>query len=226
MVKKEKATIQNFYDKIDKEDKMTSHNPNFETHHISVPFRMLVVGSSGAGKTNTVLNILKAMNGTFEDLLLITRNSDEPLYRFLKKKLKDAITVCENLSEVPDLDGFDKSKQHCIIIDDMVLESAKAQKPLCELFIRCRKLNISVFYLTQSYYLTPKVIRQNVNYIIFKKVANRRDIDRFMNEYNFGGMHKEALFDIYRSCTQERLDFLMIDIDHNALFHNFDRIEL
>jgi hypothetical protein len=55
---KEKANeIINFYDIIPKRYLDDIDNPNFELHHIDLPFRMCVVAPSGSGKTNFVLNL-------------------------------------------------------------------------------------------------------------------------------------------------------------------------
>lgn len=55
---------------------------------------MLIVGSSGSGKTASLMNILKIMNGTFHTITIITKNKDECLYNYLSeiskpKKEKD-----------------------------------------------------------------------------------------------------------------------------------------
>ena len=50
-----------------------------------------------------------------------------------------------------------------------VMSDKKAQKILKDLFIRCRKLNISLCFLTQSYFNVPKDVRLNcTQYILFK----------------------------------------------------------
>ena len=54
-------------------------------HKINLPFKMLIVGSSGSGKTQTLMNILKIMNGTFHNISIITKNKDEPLYNYLEE---------------------------------------------------------------------------------------------------------------------------------------------
>ena len=64
-----------------------------------------------------------------------------------------------------------------IVFDDMishVMSNKKAQQVLKELFIRCRKLNISLWFLTQSYFSVPKDVRLNcMHYNIFK-LNNKR----------------------------------------------------
>ena len=63
------------------------------------------------------------------------------------------------MQNTPDLDKFDKKENHLVIWDDLVLE--KNLKPVEEYYIRARKLNCSVIFLSQSYFQIPKIIRSN-----------------------------------------------------------------
>ena len=44
-----------------------------------------------------------------------------------------------------------------------------------ELFIRCRKLNISLVFVTQSYFSVPKDVRLSSTYYLVLKVNNKRE---------------------------------------------------
>ena len=62
-----------------------------------------------------------------------------------------------------------KERKVLIVFGDMishVMSNKKAQQVLKELFIRCRKLNISLCFLTQSYFSVPKDIRLNCTHYI------------------------------------------------------------
>lgn len=206
--------IINFYDKIPKNLSMELHNPFFKVHNIVIPFRMLIIGSSNSGKTNVLLNLINIMPDTFNQIIVCTRNADEPLYNFLKMKLKDNFHIIENLNELPLLDSFDKKLNHLVVFDDMVL--TKKQNDIEEYFIRSRKLNISVVYISQSYFKIPKIIRSNVNYIILKKLSSSRDIALILTDYTLA-LDRDNIIKLYRDATNDKIDFLMIDID------NFDR---
>jgi ABC-type lipoprotein export system ATPase subunit len=79
--------MKNWYDHKDmKKYLKESHNPHFDKHHIKVPFRACIVGSSGAGKTSTLLTLISLMPDTFEKIVIVTKNKDEPLYNFLYEK--------------------------------------------------------------------------------------------------------------------------------------------
>ncbi|MFN9951980.1 MAG: ATPase/DNA packaging protein, partial [bacterium] len=58
------------------------HNPSFNSHQIKVPFRIGVIGSSGGGKSQWLLNMLSKMQDTFGHIYVCYR-APEPLYQFL-----------------------------------------------------------------------------------------------------------------------------------------------
>ena len=70
-----------------------------------------------------------------------------------------------------------RKRKILIIFDDMishVMSDKKAQQILKDLFIRCRKLNISLCFLTQSYFSVPKDVRLNCTHYIIFKLNNKR----------------------------------------------------
>ena len=53
------------------------------------PYRILIIGGSGSGKTNTLLNLINKQND-IEKIYLYARYLNEPKYKILIKKRKDA----------------------------------------------------------------------------------------------------------------------------------------
>lgn len=210
--KKKTAEMIDWYKEMPKKFLLKSHNPNFDIHGINVPFRMLIIGGSGAGKTQTFMNILHNFGNTFQNIYIITKNKDEPIYNFLMDKTgKDGLEVLEGLKSAPDLDTLDKEEQTLIVMDDLVLE--RNQHQLEQYFIRARKLNCSLIYISQSYYAVPKMIRQNLTYLIIKRLNTLSDLFRIMREYSLG-VDKNQLKKIYESSTSDnKQDFLLVDLD-------------
>ena len=99
------------------------------------------------------------------------------------KNLKDKNAFIEHSNSMDDIyeniDDYNKKRKRKVLIvfDGMishVMSDKKAQQVLKELFIRCRKLNISLCFLTQSYFSVPKDVRLNcTNYVIFKLTIKR-----------------------------------------------------
>ena len=190
-----------FYKSMPKKFLLQSHNPNFKDHKLNLPFRMLIIGGSGAGKTQTLINLIRVMNGTFNNIHIITKNKDEPLYNYLESKVDNGLTITEGIDSAPNLDEFDKKEQTLIVMDDLVLE--KNQKQLEQYFIRARKLNCSLVYLSQSYFAVPKI----------KRLNTLQDLFRMMREYSLG-VSKDVLVDLYQHSIQDnKQDFLLVDLD-------------
>ena len=94
------------------------------------------------------------------------------------------------------------------VFDDMishVMSNKKAQQVLKELFIKCRKLNISLCFLIQSYFSVPKDVRLNCTHYIVFKLNNKRELQ------NIAVNHSADIDYIYRNCTKEPYNFLTID---------------
>jgi len=225
--KKKEAVIVDWYKKIPERLLLKSHNPHFDIHHIKVPFRMIIAGNSGSGKTQTLLNLLYNMPDTFENIFITTKNKDEPLYNYLEEKLgKKGLKITEGLESLPDLDKLDKETQSLIILDDLVNEPAKQQKPICDYFIRARKKNCSLIYITQSFYQVPKLIRDNINYLILKQVSSMKNLTMIAREYSLG-IDKKQLKQIYDKATEKKQDFLLIDLEgekDERFRKNFDEV--
>jgi hypothetical protein len=77
------------------------------------------------------------------------------------------------------VDDIDPSKKNLVVFDDCITD--KDQDKIIEFFIRGRKKNADVIYLSQSYYATPKTIRRNCNVFIFVSLQ-KSDRDRILRE--------------------------------------------
>lgn len=188
------------------------HNPAYEKHHIKIPFRMLIVGNSGSGKTSTLLNLIYNMPDTFEEVIIVCKSKAEPLYEFIEDKYaKDkSIKIIEFKDGLPDIDKMNKEQQRLLVFDDLVNE--KNQSIICEAFIRARKKNCSLCYLSQSYYAVPKLIRANLTYIIIKQLSSLKNLTMIMREYSLG-IDKKEMRDIYEDSTRDKQSFLMLDLE-------------
>ena len=76
--------------------------------------------------------------------------------------------VYENINDYNPI----RKRKKLVVFDDMnadIMTNKKFQTIIKELFIRCRKLNISLVFITQSYFSVPKEIRLNsIHYLIMK----------------------------------------------------------
>lgn len=202
--------IVNFYEIIPKKYLDDVENPNFHLHQIELPFRMCVVAPSGSGKTNFVLNLIRVFSqgkGTFTDITIVTRNKDEPLYNWLAGQ-SDNIRIMEGMINNPKLDDYDKKYNHLLIWDDLVL--SKKLDEVCEYYLRARKKNVSLLFLSQSYVDIPKMIRKNSTYLVlFDLGGSKREQDFIMREWS-GELDRDELRAIYEDAVKEKLSPLII----------------
>jgi hypothetical protein len=227
-----KVKPENLYEQIPKEYILPLETyPNYELMKIKLPFRMLVIGCSGSGKTNLTINLFN-MFSCFTHTYLFSKNLKEPLYKLfidkmskVSKKLgKELITFSEDIKQLPDVNTFDPKESNLIILDDMILENKKDLAKVEELFIRSRKNNVSMIFISQSYFHIPKMIRRNSDYIIIKKIQSSRDLSRILNEYNLD-TDLNSLKKLYIDTSKKMTDFMLLDMETNdpslKYRHNF-----
>lgn len=208
---KEKKEVNDWYSIIPKSLLPVYHNPNFNNHGISLPFRCIIVGQTGAKKTSLCLDLIHKFNDTFGNITIITKDASEPLYLYLKSKIEEGLDMLEGMENTPPLDELDKEVQHLVIWDDMCLE--KNQDVVSDYMIRGRKVakGVSCIYITQSWYKIPKTVRLQCDVIILKKVSSTAEIKRILADYNLG-VDPNTLTKMYVECTKNQDDFLLIDI--------------
>ena len=100
-----------------------------------------------------------------------------------------------------------------IVFDDVsshVMSDKKAQQILKDLFIRCRKLNISLCFLVQYYFSVPKDVRLNFTHCIIFKLNNKRELQNIAINHSTDIDYKDFI-KIYKDCTREPFNFLTID---------------
>ena len=91
-----------------------------------------------------------------------------------------------------------------------VMSNKKSQQVLKELFIRCRKLNISLCFLTQSCFSVPKDVRLNCTHYIIFKLNNKRELQHIAINHSADTDYRDFV-NIYRNCIKEPYKFLTID---------------
>ena len=100
-----------------------------------------------------------------------------------------------------------------IVFDDIITDTMtnkKFQSLIKELFIRCRKLNISLVFITQSYFSVPKNVRLNSTHYLIMKINNKIELQNIAINHSADIDFKDFM-KIYRECTREPCSFLTID---------------
>jgi hypothetical protein len=145
--------LTNYYAEMPEEE---PNNPHLDDHNIQLPFRMVVVGASGTGKTNAIVNLIEKINPpeddpTFDQILIITQ-CQEGLYDSLVER-NSRVLVLFGMNSIPSLDDegvFLPNQQYLLVLEDMILE--KDQDVIKPYYQRGRKKGVSVIYQTQKFF--------------------------------------------------------------------------
>ena len=151
----------------------------------------MIIGGSGPGKTNSLLNLIKEQDD-IDKICLYAKDLSEPKYQFLIKKREDAginyfndpnaFIECSNtmVDVYENIDNYNLNRkiQILIVFDDMITDiktNKKLEAIIKELFTRCRKLNISLVFTTQSYFSVPKNVRLNSTHYLIMEINSKRE---------------------------------------------------
>ena len=123
---------------------------------------------------------------------MYAKDLSEPKYEFLIKRCEDlgikhlnySIAFIECFNTIDDVyenvDDYNPNRKRKVLIvfDDMIagiMTNKKFQASIKELFIRCRKLNISLLFITQSYFSVPNDIRLNSTHYLIMRISNKKN---------------------------------------------------
>ena len=152
----------------------------------------MIIGGSRSGKTNTLLNLINEQDDIGK-IYLYAKDLCKPKYEFLIKKRENAgikhlnnlnaFNKCSNTMDdvYENINDCNPSRKRKILIifDDMntdIKSKKEFQAIVEELFIRCRKLNILLVFITQTYFTVPKDARLNSTHYLIMKINNKREL--------------------------------------------------
>ena len=92
-----------------------------------------------------------------------------------------------------------------------MINNKKFNPVVTELFIRGRKLNISIVFITQSYFKVPKDVRLNSTHFFIMKISNKRELEQIALNHSSDTDFKDFM-KIYKKCTAKPYSFLVNDI--------------
>ena len=190
------------------------------------PFRMLIIGPSGSGKTNTLLHLRNNLH-PIDKIYLYAKDINEPKYEYLINKREQAgiknlndphafIEYSDDMDDVlDDINNYNKNrdKKVLIVFDDMIADieyNKKFKRIIKELFYRACKINVSIVFITQSYFRALKDARLNSTHYILMKIGNKKELKRIAEERSAHLDYKDFL-KIYNYCTREPYSFTLID---------------
>ena len=109
--------------------------------------------------------------------------------------------------------NIDKERKILIVFDDMIadmINNKKLNSITTKLFIRGRKLDISLVFITQSYFKVPKDVRLNTTHFFIMKIPNKRELQQIAISHSSDIGFKDFI-KIYKKCTDKPYSFLVDD---------------
>ena len=180
----------NFYDQLGNVDEKY-YNPNGKKYNISHPCRIAIIGSSGSGKTNALINLISKLCCFEKFYLFVKLAEDDQLYdNILIPKLEEIIgcklleKYSDTLDDLPDVksDEIDSTKQNLFVFDDFLDESKKDLNKISAYFTKARKKNCSLVFIGQDYFSTPVKIRRNCSHFIFTDISSDIDLQNIFKD--------------------------------------------
>ena len=110
--------------------------------------------------------------------------------------------VYKNIKEC----NLGKKRKVLIVLDDMIadmINNKKLNPIVTELFIRGRKLNTSIVFITQSYFKVPKDVRLNSTHFFIMKIRNKRELQKIKLNHS-SDIDFKNFTKIYKKCTAEK----------------------
>ena len=117
--------------------------------------------------------------------------------------------VYKNIQEY----NISKKPNILIVFDDMIADMINKKKKnsiVTELFIRGRKLNTSIVFITQSYFKVPKDVRLNSMDFFIMKIPTKREFQKIAQNHSSYTDFKDFI-KVYKKCTAEPYSFLVSD---------------
>ena len=107
-----------------------------------------------------------------------------------------------------------KENKMLIVFDDRIadlINDKKLNSIITELFIRGRELNISLVFITQSYFKVPKDVRLNTTHFFIMKIPNKRELQQIAINHSSNIDFIKDFIKIYKKYTDNLYSFLVND---------------
>ena len=204
----------------------------------TMPCGILIIGRSGSGKTQCLVNMMSNKNilGDYFDLIYLftDTNPDQELIADLKlkkkniivdfdeEKVKSIMTKAENTIEK---DCFKNAPKIMLLFDD-ILSNQKflKSKTLTKLATANRHYNISYIFCSQYYKKLPPVVRTNARYyIIFP--SSMSEVEKIADELTPPQMSKKKFINYLQHATAKKYSFMSINANsEEPLRRGFENI--
>ena len=214
------SLIPNYGASLPRQYRSTSHGTNAETG-LPKLFRGIIVGASGSGKSNLVMDFIKRSPNVYTHLHLIARQPDQPLYQYLMDKLDGFITVYDE-TNVPSPDSIKPSGLQLVIFDDWSNDAKWTRQHVVPFYIRGRHRGLTTLYLSHAFHQgTPKMVRLNSEVLMLLKSPSKSDLKSILRDMPIAGVTDEDLFRMYSHVARDRGQMLLLNTLDQTVRHNW-----
>jgi hypothetical protein len=204
-----------------------------------VPFRSVVLGPSGTGKTillqNMILDIYRdcfsriyifspsiEVDSTWlpvkqyiEKYMNVQNTKEEPIYfdHYDPQNLHNIIDTQHKIIDYMKKQNIKKIYSILVIVDDFADDPSfsRHSKILHALYTRGRHNSISTITATQKFTAISPIIRVNATELFIYRLRNYRDLETFIEEVS-AVVDKKTLLEIYNMATSEPYSFLYVNL--------------
>jgi len=199
---------------------------NFTRHYIKPCQMISIIGQTGSGKSQSILELLSRKNESFYRIILFTGSTaDEPLYNLLKSHI-DGVEMIDDAEKLPELtenNAEEKKNEKLIIFDDIINLPKKQMIKIQKWFNSARKYGYTCIATAQNYTDLPIQIRRNTMVFILFRLNDINTINNILKNHS-NGDNKDLIKKAYFYATEKPHNFFLLDTtsnDDKRYRHNF-----
>lgn len=194
------------------------------------PFRSYIIGASGSGKTNLLLNLLtreEFYKGYFDSICVIspTANGLDKSYKVLEQANPNKVIYFNNpdvsiLKRIEKVqkknikqNGLKNAEKSLVILDDIIsYKKFTGSKILLKFAVMSRHFNVSIFLLSQAYHRVPKSVRLNMSCFYFFR-GSQKECEVMTSDLCAPSYSNRKFIDLINYATKNRYEFLKVDLN-------------
>lgn len=194
------------------------------------PNRVVIAGQPGTGKTTLACQFIlnPKIRLYYDRIYIFAADLLDTKYQLIKQKFEkmekkireetgdesfQMLWMENDLSKVPSVDSMDRDLQNLIIFDDFVTKANdKSHDIVTDYWIRSRRANCFCMYLSQSWYKTPKIVREATNVAILFRINNSFDISAIHRDLCQSMKLPEFKTMFYDTLKENKHGFVVIDM--------------
>lgn len=187
-------------------------------------FRAILLGASGSGKSNLLIDFIKRSPNVYTHLHLVARQPEQPLYQWLKDQLNGFITLYGE-DNPPLVDNIKRDGLQLVVFDDFSNDKKFMETYMTPFFIRGRHKGLTTIHLAHAFYTgCPKMVRLNCEVLMILKVPSRRDLQMVLRDVPIGGVDDDMLWSFYTQTSKNKGQMMLMNTLDQTIRYNWHDI--